>query len=1412
MLAAIAGSVVSSAAMAGGVVSPYLTPEQRAAHEARLAELEAELFGNPNLVSRYGQPANQTSFVGHFRRFNQGETFITPTLRPIWSRNNYEIYWSYIPDGQTIETSPASGFGQGECPPETDPCHSGPEAPGDADAFSSRLFNAGLSTNIDQFGGPNGGQRAWQTIVKEQFDKWEEISAIDFVFVAGGGPTAPNVDDDDVAIDDNPNVDDASGWDVAAYGFPDEDADFGRGDIRIAATTIDGPVRVDGTGGEFLTYVYPTNVNTPMTLPPQTPDPENPNADPIQNPDQIPMMGQPDTRDTNFGYASNIIIDADEAWTDPAYPNLFDIAMLRSIAYAIGLVPSCAADPLDPFSVLEHQPQGFFPEGVNPLPQLFLTDLQEDDIRAVQNLYGDPFEPNDDVVSAQDIPFTAPPVGVDFVFAPHLLLPFTAFDDQDPNDVDPPVPLSISNNNVQNGFTVDVDRFRLIVPVTDTGSFLMDVQIDPAGTPFQEYPFIENSSPARAAGPGARFIGVCDRTGDPIDRDPATVQDLSFSIRQFDPFSNEFTTVAEIDETEAGFGETIIDFPVTDGVYYIDIEGDGGTRVQLYNLTVTLSRPEVANAGLNVEPILQTLGGQAFADIGVDGTGTGYAVIDGPLASSQHDALSGRPRRTVSWPGVNPAVTSVSAHPTSVAALAIGGPVGDNFSGVSTGADFYSSSIATQVFADGSFALGKTATYFGIFGLVEPTLVRGLQLGEPATVINAAFSAGGQNVTGDDSITQAFDAAVTMYGVTVVAAAGNNGQADLLCRGVDTFAETDPGGRFFGSRTIVSPATAFNVISVGAAGSSDGTAFDIVANFSAKGPVDANPFTGAGAVQTDVRSGVDIVAPGTGFTPIPPEFMPGDCNYLGPQPLSSLQVPSLDPDDDPENISDTGFLAPGQGTSLASSFVAGAVSLLQDRGLEQNTAINPLVMKAVLLSGAVKLEGWTNLGGAPAQPQDNRDGADIDDGPITALLNVTNPLDNGQGAGLLDLKRSLEIYSTGYDPSDPVAGAFPGPTIDPPETDPDRPSLRVPPDDVAGGEPQDPMPAPGGGNAPDTNPRSTSLTTLASEDVVSSEPQRSPIEIARLLREAVGSDREVLYGTPLQLGGEKDPDLKGGRGETAPAFATGPISPFIQPSLGGGAGPGGDGGGGSGGPPDIPGAAEGGAVAREIEPLIVDPIGWDYGNLDQSNFSDGGGGNIQTGFIDYIINIPLETLRPDPLSPGNFIDPDVLTVSLVWLREILVEDQNFLSSTDPRIGTFSALELENLELEIFLADGLGNPISSLPIASSVGQFSTVEHLSFEIPQAGTYLMRVRWNNNEYDVFGNRAIAEQRYAIAWRVDFSPRSTLAAAPSDFGTLVEILGSWGGQLGDRSNPYNAEADVNRDGAIDFADIRAVLASWNR
>jgi len=366
----------------------------------------------------------------------------------------------------------------------------------------------------------------------------------------------------------------------------------------------------------------------------------------------------------------------------------------------------------------------------------------------------------------------------------------------------------------------------------------------------------------------------------------------------------------------------------------------------------------------------------------------------------------------------------------------------------------------------------------------------------------------------------------------------------------------------------------------------------------------------------------------------------------------------------------------------------------------------------------------------------------------------------------------------------------------------------MPPNQVAGGEPPPPTPTGGDTLAPDTNP----YMTGSAEEQHQTPP--SPIEIARMLRDAAGSDRLTLQGRPLQLGGGKDPDLRQGRGEIGQAFATGPIVPFIIPSLGGGSGGAGGGGtdGGSGGIPDIPGSAEGGRTPRIIEPISVDPIGWDFANLDQSNFTDGAGGNIQTGFIDYIINVPLETVRPDPLSPGEFLDPDVLTVTLVWLREIFIEDQNFLSCTDPRIGTFSVLELENLELEIFLADGLGNPISTTPIASSESVLSTEEHLFLEIPQTGTYLIRVRWEGTDYDVFANRALAEQRFALAWRVDFSPRPGMASADSaSFASLATVLNSWGGTIGDRSNPYNLDADITRDGKIDFADITAVLRAWN-
>ena len=222
------------------------------------------------------------------------------------------------------------------------------------------------------------------------------------------------------------------------------------------------------------------------------------------------------------------------------------------------------------------------------------------------------------------------------------------------------------------------------------------------------------------------------------------------------------------------------------------------------------------------------------------------------------------------------------------------------------------------------------------------------------------------------------------------------------------------------------------------------------------------------------------------------------------------------------------------------------------------------------MTGAVKLAGWTNgPGNAPGEPQDNREGLD----PTTNVVFIngaTQPLDVAQGAGRLDLKRSLEIYLTGYDPLDPNGSNFPGPTIDPEETNPNVPTIRVP---------QSLIPGTGSfaSNASSesfVSPKSASLTFGAEKEI-----PLSPIDIAHRLQRAGGNDRHLFHGRSLQLG-KTGQDLKDRRGVSGQPVGGQILVPFIVPSLGRGGDNGDNGSGGDNGDnpdpgtPGLPGADE----------------------------------------------------------------------------------------------------------------------------------------------------------------------------------------------------------------------------------------------
>lgn len=122
----------------------------------------------------------------------------------------------------------------------------------------------------------------------------------------------------------------------------------------------------------------------------------------------------------------------------------------------------------------------------------------------------------------------------------------------------------------------------------------------------------------------------------------------------------------------------------------------------------------------------------------------------------------------------------------------------------------------------------------------------------------------------------------------------------------------------------------------------------------------------------------------------------------------------------------------------------------------------------------------------------------------------------------------------------------------------------------------------------------------------------------------------------------------------------------------------------------------------------VDPIGWDFGLVTEGITND------------YLIDQPLKT--------GS-----TFSATLNWFRE---------RSTS---GTTNFVEegQDNLDLELW--SSLGGTALEL-ISESRSIYNNVEHFSFDIPQTGEYMLRVRWTSELFDVFGDAN--SEIYGLAW----------------------------------------------------------------
>lgn len=150
----------------------------------------------------------------------------------------------------------------------------------------------------------------------------------------------------------------------------------------------------------------------------------------------------------------------------------------------------------------------------------------------------------------------------------------------------------------------------------------------------------------------------------------------------------------------------------------------------------------------------------------------------------------------------------------------------------------------------------------------------------------------------------------------------------------------------------------------------------------------------------------------------------------------------------------------------------------------------------------------------------------------------------------------------------------------------------------------------------------------------------------------------------------------------------------------------------------------------------VQEVGWDFGRVAEGTPTD------------YFITRPLE---------GG----TTLTTTLTWFRDRRIMDTgNGILFTDDNFA--------DLDLEVW---SVASDAADLLISESVSTFNNTEHLSFELPETGRYMIRVKWFQEIFDSAMNPN--QTYYALAWTgtaIPIPEPSTFALfAVSLFGVVV-------------------------------------------
>ena len=175
-----------------------------------------------------------------------------------------------------------------------------------------------------------------------------------------------------------------------------------------------------------------------------------------------------------------------------------------------------------------------------------------------------------------------------------------------------------------------------------------------------------------------------------------------------------------------------------------------------------------------------------------------------------------------------------------------------------------------------------------------------------------------------------------------------------------------------------------------------------------------------------------------------------------------------------------------------------------------------------------------------------------------------------------------------------------------------------------------------------------------------------------------------------------------------------------------------------------------------------------------------------------------------------------VTATLTWFMDRSVVNWDPNSASPYSDADFFNDSFDDLDLLLYHADANGQPTGA-PVAASISGWDplnptapavgwdSVEHLAFTIPEAGQYVLRVRWTQEIFDFVADANVED--FALAWSITGYPGDLNFDGAVDISDLALLAGNFR-----RDGLTWRDGDLTGDGVVDVADLALLAAHFRQ